>query len=326
MKLAVLIPCYNEAAAIATTIKQFQRALPQAKIYVYDNHSNDDTAKIAKAAGAIVKHEPRRGKGYVVRRMFADIDADVYVMSDGDATYDPSAAPTLIEKLLNENLDMVIGARDDKHKTNNTFRFGHRFGNALFNKTVSILFGKHFNDILSGYRVFSKRFVKSFPALSCGFDTEAELTIHSLELAIPVAEVKTKFFARPKGSTSKLRSIRDGIRILLRILLMLKETKPLLFFGVIAAILAIFSLSCSVQLFITYAATGLVPKIPTAILVTGIMIIAFVSLVCGVILDSVARARRERKYLYYLSLPNFKNRTKEELALQTPDNNVMLNY
>ena len=240
-KIAVLLPCYNEAAAISDVVKAFKASLPEADIYVYDNNSTDDTAEVAKNAGAIVRHETQKGKGNVIRRMFADINADIYLVADGDLTYDASAAPRLIEKLITDNLDMVVGTRID-NKQSDIYRSGHRFGNTLFNRVVQFLFGNRFTDILSGYRVFSKRFVKSFPALSRGFDTEVELTIHSLELRLPVAEIPTEYAARPEGSESKLRSYRDGFRILLRILLMLKEARPLFFFGMIGLLFMLVSI------------------------------------------------------------------------------------
>lgn len=303
LNIAVLLPCYNEAAAIEKVVKSFYAALPQCKVYVYDNCSTDNTTEVAKAAGAIVRKEPRKGKGNVVKRMFADIDADVYLLADGDQTYEAAAAPKLIDKLISENLDMVVGTRVDDANNEALYRKGHRLGNSLFTKLVAALFGNQFSDILSGYRAFSKRFVKSFPALSHGFDTEVELTIHSLELRIPVGEVETQYTTRPEGSESKLNKYRDGLRILCRVILMLKETRPLLFFGVLALIFVLTSVSLSIPLFYSYVTTGLVPRLPTAILSTGIMILAFISLTCGIVLDSVCRGRKERKYLYYLSLP-----------------------
>lgn len=300
--IAVLLPCYNEAPSIAAVVKAFQQALPYARVYVYDNNSTDNTAEIAAAAGAIVRQEARQGKGNVIRRMFAEIDADIYVMADGDLTYDASASPGLIQKLLEDKLDMVVGTRVEATASDQTYRLGHRFGNALFTNMVAFLFGKQFNDILSGFRVFSRRFVKSFPAASSGFDTEAELTIHSLELKLPVGEMQTKYFDRVEGSESKLSTYRDGFRVLLRVFLMLKETRPLFFFGVIGFALMLLSIMLSVPLFYSYLTTGLIPRIPTAILTTGVMLLGFLSLVCGIILDSVCRARRDGKYLHYLSL------------------------
>ncbi|OGO93870.1 MAG: glycosyl transferase [Coxiella sp. RIFCSPHIGHO2_12_FULL_42_15] len=302
-RIAVLLPCYNEAAAIGQVVKAFYAALPESQVYVYDNRSTDNTVEMALAAGAIVRREPRKGKGNVVRRMFADIDADIYVLADGDCTYDASAAPQLIHTLLQEKLDMVVGTRVDSELGQALYRKGHRLGNALFTKIVGSLFGNHFTDILSGYRAFSRRFVKSFPALSRGFDIEAELTIHSLELRIPVGEVATPYFSRPEGSQSKLNKYRDGIVILFRIISMLKETRPFFFFTFIALVFAMLSVFLAIPLFYSYFTIGLVPRIPTAILTTGVMILACISFMCGIMLDSVCRGRRERKYLHYLSLP-----------------------
>lgn len=300
--IAVLLPCYNEGAAIAAVVKAFQKALPFATIYVFDNNSTDNTVEEANKAGAIVCVEKRQGKGNVIRRMFADIEADIYVMADGDLTYDAVASPLLIKKLIDEKLDMVVGTRRAQN-SDKTFRPGHRFGNILFTKMVAYLFGRQFSDILSGYRVFSCRFVKSFPASSSGFDTEAELTIHSLELKLPVGEVNTNYFDRVEGSESKLSTYRDGFKVLFRVLLMLKETRPLFFFGVISFMLMLLSVILSIPLFYSYFTIGFIPKIPTAILTTGIMLLAFISLACGIILDSVCRARKELKYLHYLGLP-----------------------
>jgi glycosyltransferase involved in cell wall biosynthesis len=299
--IAVLLPCYNEEKAIGAVVASFRAALPLATIYVYDNNSTDNTLIEAKKSGAIVRCEPRQGKGNVIRRMFLDIDADVYLLADGDQTYDSAAAPVLVEKLLSEQLDMVVGARVNSDTDLPTYRRGHRFGNALFTKIVDCLFGSPFKDILSGYRAFSRRFVKSFPALSRGFDTEVELTIHSLELCIPVGEVNTLYYPRPSGSESKLNKYRDGLKILRRVLLMLKETRPFFFFGVFSGLFAVVSIVLAMPIFYHFMVTGLVPRIPTAILTTGLMVLAFMSLGCGIILDSVSRGRKERQYLYYLS-------------------------
>lgn len=305
--IAVLIPCYNEAIAIADVINNFKTALPEAQIYVYDNNSTDNTATVAKAAGAIVRSEKNKGKGNVVRRMFADIDADIYVLVDGDNTYDARKSPELIDVLISNNLDMVVGARVEKSGDSNnqkykTYRLGHRLGNQFFSKTIGFLFGNCFNDVFSGYRIFSNRFVKSFPASSRGFDIETELTIHSLELRLPVAEINTDYGARPEGSVSKLNSYKDGFKILLRIILLLKEVRPLLFFGFLFIVLAFISVLFFIPVLIAYMQTGLVAKFPTAILSTGIMLLAFMSLGCGMILDSVCRARREMKRLFYLAI------------------------
>jgi len=297
----VLLPCYNEETAIAQTVADFRAALPQARVYVYDNASTDRTAEVAAAAGASVVREPLRGKGNVVRRMFADVEADVYVLADGDDTYDAAAAPALIGKLCREQLDMVNAAR--VNTSQEAYRRGHRFGNRLFTRMVSGLFGKRFDDILSGYRVFSRRFVKSFPALAKGFEIETELTVHALELRMPVAEVTTPYKERPEGSESKLSTFRDGFRILRTILRLTKEERPLAFFSAGAAMLAFASLVLAFPLLVTYLETGLVPRLPTAVLVSALMILAFLSLACGLILDSVAHGRREMKRLHYLTLP-----------------------
>jgi glycosyltransferase involved in cell wall biosynthesis len=301
-RVAVILPCYNEQAAIGEVVGQFRRALPEAVIYVYDNNSTDRTADIARKAGAVVRREVRQGKGHVVRRMFADVQADIYVLADGDGTYDAASARALIDKLVDENLDMVVGSRltrfDDQ-----AFRRGHRLGNDLFTGCLGLFFGRTFSDILSGYRIFSRRYVKSFPALSTGFETEIELTVHALELRMPVAELSTPYKARPAGSASKLRTYRDGWRILTEILMLFKEERPLSFFSIIAAFLAVLALILAYPIFVTYLSTGLVPRFPTAILSTGLMILAFLSLTCGLILDTVTRGRREMKRLVYLSLP-----------------------
>ena len=298
--VAVILPCYNEEAAIADVIAGFRTVLPHASLYVYDNASDDRTADVATAAGAIVRSEPRRGKGNVVRRMFADIDADIYVLADGDGTYDAPSAPAMIEKLIGENLDMVLGVRKDVGGAD-VYRPGHRFGNWLFSTTVATLFGRQFTDILSGYRVMSRRFVKSFPVVARGFEIETEMTVHCLDMHLPVAEVDTPYGARPEGSASKLNSYRDGLRILWTIFLLLKDTRPLSVFGGFSAVLALLAVVLAVPLFLTYADTGLVPRFPTAILVTGMMILAFLMTACGLILDSVAKGRWEAKRLRYLS-------------------------
>lgn len=300
-RVAVLLPCYNEEAAIGQTIAGFRAALPDAAIYVYDNNSADRTREVASAAGAIVRAERMQGKGHVVRRMFADIEADIYVMADGDATYDAAAAPELVRRLLDEQLDMVVGARKSEVET--AYRRGHRFGNRLLTGMLAWLFGRTFSDILSGYRVFSRRFVKSFPALSRGFETETEISVHALELAMPVGEVVTAYGARPEGSHSKLSTYGDGWRILKTILHLFRIERPVLFYGGLSVLLAIIAVILSIPLAITYARTGLVPRFPTAILATGLMITAALSFFCGLILDTVVRGRREVRRLAYLSLP-----------------------
>jgi len=301
MKIAVLLPCYNEAAAIGQTVAEFRSALPDATIYVYDNNSTDETALVARRAGAIVRRERIQGKGAVVRRMFADIEADIYVMADGDATYDASAAPALIAHLLEEQSDMIVGSRVSE--VQESYRRGHRFGNALLTGMLARLFGRSFTDILSGYRVFSRRFVKSFPSLSAGLEIEAEISVPSLELTMPCSEIETRYFARPEGSSSKLSTYRDGWRILTAILTLYRIERPLLYFGLIGGALALLAMILAVPLALTYLNTGLVPRFPTAILVTGLMIIAALCFFAGLILDTVVRGRRELRRLFYLSLP-----------------------
>jgi glycosyltransferase involved in cell wall biosynthesis len=301
LRIAVLLPCYNEEAAIAQTVAGFRAALPGAAIYVYDNNSRDRTREVAAAAGAIVRSERMQGKGNVVRRMFADVEADVYVMADGDATYDSAAAPELVARLVEEQLDMVVGAR--RSEMEEAYRRGHRFGNRLLTGMLARIFGRTFTDILSGYRVFSRRFVKSFPALSRGFETETEISVHALELAMPVVEVVTAYGARPEGSHSKLSTWRDGWRILRTILHLFRIERPVLFYGGFAGVLAALAVVLAVPLVVTYAQTHLVPRFPTAILVTGLMIVAVISFAVGLILDTVVRGRREIRRLAYLSFP-----------------------
>jgi len=301
-RLAVILPCYNEEAAIADVVRDFRAALPQAELYVYDNNSRDNTVDVARAAGAIVRRETRQGKGHVVRRMFADVEADIYVLVDGDGTYDAASAPAMIAKLISERLDMVAGSRLTTYE-GEAFRRGHRFGNDLLTGFLGLCFGRTFTDILSGYRVFSRRYVKSFPALSTGFETETELAVHALELRMPIAEVPTPYKARPAGSASKLRTYRDGFRILMMILNLFKEERPLAFFSIIAGILGMTAVVLAYPVFMTYIETGLVPRFPTAILSTGLMILASLSLTCGFVLDTVTHGRREMKRLAYLSIP-----------------------
>jgi glycosyltransferase involved in cell wall biosynthesis len=295
------LPCYNEEAAIAQTVAGFRAALPTADIYVYDNNSKDRTREVAAAAGAIVRTERMQGKGHVVRRMFADVEADIYVMADGDSTYDAGAAPDLVAKLIDEQLDMVVGAR--RSEVEEAYRRGHQLGNRLFTGILASLFGRTFSDIFSGYRVFSRRFAKSFPALARGFETETEISVHALELVMPVGEVVTAYGARPEGSVSKLSTYRDGWRIMKTILHLFRIERPVLFYGGFGLFLAVIALTISVPLVITFAQTGLVPRFPTAILATGLMIVAFMSFMCGLILDTVVRGRREVRRLHYLALP-----------------------
>jgi len=301
LQVAVLLPCYNEEAAIAATIAGFRAALPGAVIYVYDNNSRDRTREVAAKAGAIVRTERQQGKGNVVRRMFADVDADVYIMADGDLTYDPKAAPAMVDMLLDEQLDMVVGTR--KHEQKDAYRGGHVLGNRLFTGILTGLFGRSFTDIFSGYRVFSRRFVKSFPVLSSGFEIETEMSVHALELRMPVGEVETAYGARPEGSQSKLSTYRDGWRILTSMGTLYRVERPVLFFGSIGALLVIAALILAEPLIVTYAHTGLVPRFPTAILITGMVIIAVLCVFAGLILATVTRGRREVRRLAYLAQP-----------------------
>ena len=300
-RIAIILPCYNEAAAIAQTVADFRAALPSATVYVYDNNSSDTTVEVARAAGAIVRTEKMQGKGNVVRRMFADVEADIYVMADGDATYEAAAAPALVQRLIDENLDMVVGAR--KSEVEAAYRRGHKFGNAMLTGMLAWLFGRSFSDILSGYRVFSRRFVKSFPVLSSGFEIETEISVHSLELRMPVAEVVTAYAARPEGSESKLSTYRDGWRILNTIIRLFRYERPLVFFGGIATVFMMMAIILAVPLVITFFEIGLVPRFPTAILATGLVILSALNGMCGLILDTVVRGRLEVRRLAYLGFP-----------------------
>src|SRR4051794_9147919 len=299
-RIAVLLPCYNEEAAIGATVAGFREALPGAIVYVYDNNSRDRTREVAAKAGAVVRTERQQGKGHVVRRMFADIDADVYVMADGDLTYDPKAAQAMVDLLTGEQFDMVVGTR--KHEAKDAYRGGHVLGNRVFTGLLSRLFGRSFTDIFSGYRVFSRRFVKSFPVLSSGFEIETEMSVHALELRMPVGEVETVYASRPEGSHSKLSTFSDGWRILKTIVTLYRIERPVLFFGSIGGLLLLAAILLSIPLVITYVHTGLVPRFPTAILVTGMTIVAVLCVFAGLILDTVTRGRREVRRLYYLSL------------------------
>ena len=297
--IAVILPCYNEEAAIAQVVREFRAALPQATVYVYDNNSSDRTIEVARAAGAIVRIERIQGKGAVVRRMFADVDADIYVMADGDATYDADAAPALIARMLDEQLDMVVGSRVTQETE--AYRRGHQLGNKAMTGLLAQLFGRSFTDIFSGYRVFSRRFVKSFPVLSAGFEIETEISVHALELKMPTGETETPYFARLEGSESKLNTYGDGFRILRTIATLYRIERPILFFGVIAALLAGLGVILAVPLVITYMHTHLVPRFPTAVLITGLGILAALNLFTGLILDTVVRGRREMRRLAYLA-------------------------
>ncbi|MBV8653142.1 MAG: glycosyltransferase [Alphaproteobacteria bacterium] len=300
LRIAVLIPCFNEEITIGKVVRDFQQALPAARIYVYDNNSTDRSAAIARAAGAVVRREAQQGKGYVVRRMFADIDADIYVLVDGDDTYDAAAAPCLVATLLDEPCDIVNAVRVGAAAA--AYRRGHRLGNRLLTGLVSHTFDRTTDDMLSGYRVFSRRFVKSFPAMSGGFEIETELTVHAFELGMPVAEIRTDYKERPAGSSSKLSTYRDGLRILTTIVILLKEERPFQFFAILGAALAIVGFTLGMPVVFEFLRTGLVPRLPTALLATALVLLSFLSLTCGLILDTVTRGRREMKRLRYLQL------------------------
>jgi glycosyltransferase involved in cell wall biosynthesis len=299
LRVAVIVPCHNEELAIGRVILDFRAALPGATIYVYDNASTDTTWEVARRAGAVVRREPLKGKGNVIRRMFADVDADVFVLVDGDATYDASAAPGMIEMLVDQNLDMVVGAREARDPKA-AYRHGHQLGNRLLTGAVAWLFGNRFADMLSGYRVFSRRFVRSFPALSTGFETETELTVHALTLRMPIAEAPTRYSERPEGSASKLNTYRDGFRILVTIVNLLRRERPVLFYGASGVALGAFAVAISVPIVVTYLQTGLVPRLPTAVLAAAMMILASLLAAIGLILENVALSRREAKRLAYL--------------------------
>lgn len=302
LRVAVLIPCFNEEAAIGAVVRDFRSALRSATVYVYDNLSTDATAQVARDAGAVVRTESRRGKGHVVCRMFGEVEADVYVLVDGDGTYDAMSAPHLLKALVVEGADMVCGARVPA-TAGQAYPPGHRFGNTLLTGIVARLFGRGFTDMLTGYRVLSRRFVKSFPALSSGFEIETQITVHALEMQMRVAEYPTRYRERTPGSESKLRTWHDGWRILLTIFDLLKAEKPLAFFFTLFAALAAASIGLAIPVFAEYIRTGLVPRFPTAILSTGMMLLGFLFLAVGLILDMVAHGRREMKRLHYLLLP-----------------------
>ncbi|WP_415880590.1 glycosyltransferase [Methylomonas sp. TEB] len=298
-KIAVLLPCYNEGLSIRKVVDDFRKELPDATVYVYDNRSSDNTIAEATLAGAVVRSEQWPGKGNVVRRMFSDVDADIYIMADGDGTYDSKVAGQMIQRLVDEHLDMVVGTR--RNVFENAHRAGHGFGNRLFNAMYRSLFGPLFTDIFSGYRVFSRRFVKSFPAISSGFEIETEMSVHASQLRMPIAEMPTDYGARLEGSASKLRTVRDAFRILFTFLILFKEIRPARFFGVLAMGLILIALVLALPLLLTYLDTGLVPRFPTAILATGIVLLAGIFTVCGLILDSVARGRLEQKRMWYMT-------------------------
>jgi glycosyltransferase involved in cell wall biosynthesis len=300
-RIAVLIPCYNEEVAIPRVVGAFRSALPEATVYVYDNNSRDRTREAAAAAGAVVRRETQQGKGHVIRRMFADIEADVYVLVDGDDTYDATSAPAMIRLLLEDRLDMVTGVRVTAAE--GAYRPGHRMGNRVLTGMVRAVFGDRITDMLSGYRVFSRRFAKSFPALAEGFETETEFTVHALELRMPVGELRTAYRERPAGSQSKLNTWRDGLRILNAIMLLVRRERPLPFFAAMAGLLFGVATILALPLLQTFLTTGLVPRIPTAVLCTGLMLLSFLALACGLILDTVTRGRLEAKRMAYLAIP-----------------------
>jgi glycosyltransferase involved in cell wall biosynthesis len=302
LRVAVLIPCYNEEVTIGGVVAAFRRAIPDADIYVYDNNSADGTSAAAKASGAIVRHETQQGKGHVVRRMFADVEADIYLLVDGDGTYNAESAQPMIARLAVDGLDMVSSARRPTAEA--AFRPGHKFGNRLLSGIVGAIFGRTISDMLSGYRVLSRRFVKSFPSLSMGFEIETEMTVHALELKMPIAEVEAPYRERVSGSASKLRTMRDGMRILLRIIRMVEQERPFQFFLALCVLLVLLSIGLAIPVVIEFVKTGLVPRLPTAVLAAAIMILAFLSLTAGLILETVTYGRREVKRLHYLRYPS----------------------
>ncbi len=303
LRVAVILPCHNEGEAIGRVVRDFRVALPDAEIHVFDNNSTDDTVERALEAGARVIREPRQGKGNVMRRAFAEIDADVYVTADGDGTYDAARAPEMVRLLVEDRLDMVVGVRRDTAP--GAYRQGHRVGNSMFNLLFRYSFGAQFTDILSGYRVFSRRFVKSFAALSSGFEIETEMSVHALQLRLPTAEIETDYCERIEGTTSKLRTYRDGLRILLRILLLLKRLRPSLLFGVLALAFSLLSLALGLPIVFEFIETGLVPRFPTAFAAASLMVMALISVTTGLVLDTVAYAHREAKRLHYLTIPKY---------------------
>ena len=303
-RIAVLVPCYNEEVAIPRVVAAFRAALPDATVYVYDNNSRDNTVAMARAAGAVVRTETLQGKGNVVRRMFADIEADLYVLVDGDDTYDAASAPAMVALALAQRLDMVTGVRKTPEEiAAAAYRRGHQFGNAMLTGLVRGVFGDRISDMLSGYRVFSRRFVKSFPALASGFETETEFTVHALELKLPVGEVVTPYKERPAGSTSKLRTYHDGFLILRMILALVQRERPLQFFSLAGAVMVLASVALFLPVLATYWETGLVPRLPTLVASVGFAVTGFLAFACGLILDTVTRGRQEAKRVAYLAIP-----------------------
>ena len=317
LSVAVLIPCYNEEAAISRVVRDFLANIPDATVYAYDNNSTDSTAATALAAGAVVRRETLQGKGHVVRRMFADIEADIYVLVDGDGTYDADAAPAMIAMLIDQQLDMVTGLREAC--TEDAYRPGHVLGNAVLTGVVRRIFGKRIGDMLSGYRVFSRRFVKSFPALASGFETETEFSVHALELCMPIGEMPTNYRERSAGSASKLRTYADGLRILRTIVRLVKDERPLQFFSFAGTILLLAGIGLGLPVVIEFLRVGLVPRLPTAVLATGLVLLSFLSFACGLILDSVTRGRRELKRLAYLAVPGIGAVARAGTPSEQPD-------
>lgn len=299
--IAAIVPCHNEALAVGKVVADLKAAVPAMRVYVYDNNSTDGTDEIARAAGAIVRYEHSTGKGNVVRRAFSDIDADIYVMVDGDDTYEVGAVPEMIERLMSGPYDHVLGVREQV--TDTAYRAGHEAGNRAFNVLVSKVFGMPVNDMLSGYRVMSRRFVKSFPALSREFEIETELTVHCANLRVPCAEVAVGFRDRPEGSESKLSTYRDGLKILRLILHLVRFERPVLFHSVLGALFVVVALILGIPVLVDYARTGLVPRLPTAVLASSIVLIGILLWMVGLILDAVAKSRREAARLNYLRLP-----------------------
>ncbi|BCH21307.1 glycosyl transferase [Mesorhizobium sp. L-8-10] len=310
LAIAVLIPCCNEERTIGDVVRRFREALPAATVYVYDNNSRDLSALAARAAGAVVVREPRQGKGHVVRRMFADVEADIYLMADGDGTYAPEDAPQLVNTLLTERSDMVVGTR--RGVTADAGRAGHAIGNRLFNGLYKQLFGRDFSDIFSGYRAFTRRFVKSFPAVSGGFEIETEMSVHASQLKLPVSEIALDYGRRAEGSASKLSTWKDGARILWMFAMLLKETQPLRFFGAFAAMFLVAGVSLAMPVLVEYAETGLVPRLPTWVLSMALVVLSMLMAVTGLILDSVSRARAEQKRSFYLAIPRLRAGTARE--------------
>ena len=304
LRIAAIVPCYNEEAAVATVVHDLKAAVPGMQVYVYDNASTDRTAEVAAAAGAIVRSERRKGKGNVVRRAFGDVDADVYLLIDGDDTYEAAAAERMIRTLVDEQLDHVLGVRTQPEGVESAYRPGHETGNRLFNRLVGWLFGEPVTDMLSGYRIFSKRFVKSFPALSREFEIETELTVHSMRLRVPQREVQVGFKDRPEGSESKLRTYHDGFRILNLIAQLVRWERPLFFYSLLAALLVLVGFALGVPVIVDYAQTGLVPRLPTALLATAFVLLGVLAALAGMIFAGALRARLEAARLAYLRYPS----------------------